>query len=100
MNHATRMAEIARRKERLVAACARERAGLGEALAAWQVPIAAVDRGISATRFLAAHPVAVAAGLVIVAVLGRRGLLRWAGRGLVVWRAWRTVRALVGTLAR
>ena len=98
MSYAYRISELERRKERLVAQCARERAELGTALAAWQAPLAALDRGIAATRFLAAHPVAVAAVGVVLAVLGRRRLLRWAGRGLLVWRTWRTVRALVGWL--
>ena len=98
MMYTERLTEIARRKENLVAKSVSQRAALVAKLGAWQKPIDVIDHGIAAARFLKSHPLPVAAAMVIIAVLGRRKLLRWAGQGLVVWRAWRTVRELVAGL--
>jgi hypothetical protein len=92
------MTEIARRKENLVAKSVSQRAALVAEFGGWQKPIDVIDHGIAAARFLKSHPLPVATAMVVVAVLGRRKLLRWAGQGLVVWRAWRTVRELVAEL--
>lgn len=98
MIYTERLIEIARRKESLIAASARARAGLAAEFRAWQRPIDVIDHGIAAGRFLKAHPVAVGLTAVVVAVLGRRSLLRWAGRGLVVWRSWRALQTLARSL--
>lgn len=98
MKYGDRMTRLARRKGRLIAASTRQRAELAAELAAWRAPVAVLERGIAAARFVTAHPVIVAAAIATVAVLGRRRLLRWAGRALLVWRSWRTLRTLAGTL--
>lgn len=99
MIYTERLNGLARKKAHLIADCARQRSALADGLSAWQAPIRAIDRGIAATRFLQAHPVAVAAVLGIVAVLGRRRLVRWAGRGLLVWRGWQTAQTLLRSLS-
>jgi hypothetical protein len=98
MIYTDRLIEVARRKESLIAASARQRAMLAAELRAWQKPIGMIDRGIAATRFLKAHPALVAAGVVVAGVLGRRSLLRWVGRGVVVWRSWRALQTVVRRL--
>lgn len=98
MIYTERLTEIARRKESLVAKSGRERAALAAGFGVWQKPIDVIERGVAAARFLRSHPLLVAAAIVVVAVLGRRKLLRWAGRGLVAWRAWRTLQGLVSEL--
>ena len=98
MIYTERLTEIARRRESLVAKSGRERAALIAELGVWQKPIDVISQGVAAARFLKSHPVLVAAAVVVVAALGRRKLLRWAGQGLVVWRAWRTVQGLVAEL--
>ena len=98
MIYTKRLTEIARRKESLVARCGSQRAALAAEFGAWQKPIDVIDHGIAAARFLKSHPLLMAAAMVVVAVLGRRKLVRWAGQGLVVWRAWRTVQELVAGL--
>jgi hypothetical protein len=99
MIYSARSGELASRKARLAAECARQRLVLADELGDWQARLRAVDRGIAAARFLKAHPVAIAAVVGLVAIVGRRQLLRWAGRGLLVWRSLQTVRTLLRTLA-
>ena len=99
MIYSARLSELASRKARLAAECARQRVVLAEQLGDWQARFRVVDRGIAAARFLKAHPVAIAAAVGLVAIVGRRQLLRWAGRGLLVWRSLQTVRTLLRALA-
>lgn len=99
MIYGERLTEIARRKEGLIARAARERAVIAAEFGAWHKPIDVLDRGIAAARFLKAHPVLVAAALAVAAVLGRRSLLRWVGRGLVVWRGWRALQVWTRSLS-
>lgn len=98
MIYTERLNGLARKKAHLIADCARQRRVLADGLSAWQAPMRALDRGIAATRFLQAHPLVVAAVVGLVAVLGRRQVLRWASRGLLVWRGWQAVRMLLHTL--
>jgi len=48
--------------------------------------------------FLLQHPLAVAAAVVAVVVLRPVRAWRWAGRGLVAWRTWNTLRGSLPTL--
>jgi hypothetical protein len=93
MNHLERRVAIAARKERLIARAAAERAAIARALRAWEAPLGAVDRAVSAVRYLRAHPLALAALAAGVLVLGRRNLVGWAARGLTLWRLWRALSA-------
>ena len=84
-----RMMQLARRKAGLAARCEADRRVIAGGYRRWQEPARLIDRGVAAVRVLQAHPVLVGAAVLVAAVLGRRKLFRWAGRGLVVWRAWR-----------
>ena len=94
-----KLGELSRKRAVLIARSARQRATLADELYPWQAPAATLDRALAITRFVRAHPLAVAAVGGVVAVLGRRQLLRWTGRALVVWRGWRTLLTLLRTLA-
>lgn len=87
--------ELARHKERLIARAGQQRTAIVAAFRRWEKPAAAIDRGIAVAHFLRAHPLLLAAGLAVAAVLGRRNLMRWLGRGLVAWRTWRSLGAWV-----
>jgi hypothetical protein len=77
MIYMERLSEIARRKERLIAASARERAMLAAELGAWQKPIGVIDRSMAGVRFLKAHPALALTGLAAQpAALGRAGTSR------------------------
>lgn len=90
---ATHLAEITRRKERLIGRAAAQRAAMADAWHYWQQPAHAVDRGIAAARFLKSHPLLVGVGVAAAVVLGRRNLLGWISRGWVMWRALRSFTA-------
>jgi hypothetical protein len=90
---ATHLAEITRRKERLIGRAAAQRAAMADAWHYWQQPAHVVDRGIAAARFLKSHPLLLGVGVAAAVVLGRRNLLGWISRGWVVWRALRSFTA-------
>jgi len=85
------LAELARRKERLIARTAAQRSVIADVYHRWQMPVSLLDRGVAVARFLRSHPLLLAVGVAVAAAVGRRNLLYWAGRG---WVAWRTGRAL------
>ena len=90
---AGKQTELARRRERLIARAAQQRAGIATAFQRWEKPAGVLDQGITAARFLKSHPLLLAAVVAVAVVLGRRNLLAWAGRGFVAWRTWRSVEA-------
>jgi hypothetical protein len=98
MSITERLIELARRKERLVARAAVQRAEIAAAFHRWQGPIGIADRALAAGRFLRAHPVLLVVALAVAAVLGRRRLLGLASRGFAVWRLLRALRAWMGKL--
>lgn len=83
--------EIARRKERLIARAESQRAAIGTSFHQLQGPIAVVDRGLKIVHFLRGHPLLVAVVIGVVAVFRGRSLLSLAGRGLALWRLWRSL---------
>lgn len=88
-----RLIELARRKERLIARAEQQRAIIAQAYHRWQKPASLVDRGIAVVGFLRLHPLLLGVGLAAMIALRRRNLLSWAGRGWMMWRAWRSVNA-------
>lgn len=81
--------DLARRKERLIARAGEQRAVIAVACMKWRKPFGMVDRGIAIAGYLKAHPLVLALAIAGVAVVGRRNLPRWIGRGFFVWRVWR-----------
>lgn len=92
-----RMIDVARRKERLLARCEGHRLVIAQTYRRWQEPARIIDRAWAVVHFLRLHPAVLAVAVAAATVLGRRHLFTWAGRGLVAWRAWRT---LAGWLRR
>jgi hypothetical protein len=84
-----RMIDVARRKERLLAQCDADRLLIARSWRRWEEPARVVDRAWAVVQFLRLHPAVVMVAVAVAALLGRRNLLTWAGRGLVAWRAWR-----------
>jgi hypothetical protein len=94
-----RTIELARRKERLLARCEEQRATVAKTYRRWQEPARIIDRGWAAARFARAHPATLAVAVMVAMVLGRGNILRWAGRGLVAWRAWRSLSRWLGRIS-
>ena len=88
-----KLIEVARRKERLIARGEQQRIVISVACLRLQKPLGVLDRGIAIARYLKAHPLVLGAGVAVAAIVGRRNLLRWVGRGVFVWRALRSVDA-------
>jgi hypothetical protein len=86
-----RMLDVALRKERLIARSEGQRTLIAEACRRWREPARVIDRAWAGATYLRAHPALIAIGVAAAMILGRRSLFRWAGRGLVAWRAWRSV---------
>jgi len=98
------LTELARRKEQLIARAEQQRMAISVSCLRLRKPLGMVDRGIAVVRYLQAHPLLLAAGILAAAAIGRRNLLNWVGRGLFrnlpswvgrglfVWRALRSVR--------
>jgi len=82
--------EFARHKERLIARAEQQRTVISASVLRLRKAISIVDRGLAIARYLKAHPIVVAIAVSAAAVVGRRNLLRWAGRGWVAWRFWRS----------
>lgn len=81
--------ELARRKERLIARAAQQRAQIVVVSLKWRKPLSMADRGIAIAAYLKAHPLVSALAVAGVAAAGRASLPRWIGRGFFVWRLWR-----------
>jgi hypothetical protein len=86
-------ADLARRRAELIAQCDAQRDDLGMHVAGLATPIRVADRMLDVLACLRRHPLAVGATLAAVAVTQRRGILKWGQRSLLLWRAWRALRA-------
>ena len=89
----SQLADIARRKQRLIALADVQRMVVAGCVRDLRGPVGIADRGLGVLRFLRNHPVAV--GTVCAAIMALRGrsLLSLASRGLAVWRLWRSLAA-------
>ena len=84
--------ELALRKERLLTRIDMQRDQLAAYGAHLEKPFAAADKVLEAGRYVKQRPWIAGVAVFAAVVLGRRNLLRWAGRGWTLWRGWRTAR--------
>ena len=91
--------EIRARRAELMARAAVERERISVQLRAWEAPLAIVDSGVAAARYLRRHPQWLIAAAVVLAVLRPRRAVAWARNGLIAWRAWRWVSNSLRSLA-
>jgi hypothetical protein len=89
--------ELVARRSQLLAQSARLRERLGAELEEFRAPLGVVDRLGAGWRWLLANPQWPLAAVVVLAVARPRRALRWAARGLWLWRVarpwWGIVRA-------
>lgn len=81
-----RLIELAERRATLVARAATQRAELAQALTPWRQPLAVVDQGVLAARYIRRHPALLVGVVALVAALGPKRVLDWMRRGWVAWR--------------
>ena len=87
-----KLIELAERRVTLVARAATQRTELAQALSPWRGPLAIVDQGMLAARYLGRHPGLLVGAVAFVAVLSPKRVLGWLRRGWVVWRLTLTVK--------
>lgn len=97
------LVELHQQRGQLLERIAHQRATLARQLAPVQGALATADRAAAVARsgvqYAQEHPLPVAlvaaAIAAAVAVLRPAGALRWLGRGVVLWRGWRTMKRWV-----
>jgi siroheme synthase len=95
-----RLIEIARRKERLIARAESQRVAIVSSFEGLRGAVTVADKGLTLVRFAQGHPLLVGAGVAAMSALRGGSLLSIAGRGLAVWRAWKSISSLSALLFR
>ena len=90
MNH--KLAQLAERRQRLVAQAAAQRTELVHNLQPWRARLALVDQGVSVFQYVRRHPAWLAGGALLLAALRPRRVGKWLQRGWVVWQLGRRLR--------
>ena len=81
---------LASRKARLLERIEAERSQLAACGEQLKKPFMVADKIVQAGLYIKQHPWIAGVAAAAVVVLGRRNLLRWAGRTWTVWRVWRS----------
>ena len=91
-----RLEEIKLRQRLLVTRAAAQRHEIAQVAAGWRRPLRYVDEMIATVRTIRMHPAVALMGqqLLMTAAPKYRLLVLWAGRGLIGWGVYRTVREL------
>lgn len=80
-----KLIRLAERRKRLVAQAAAQRMTLAQSIEPWRLPLARVDQGLAALRYVRNHPAWIAGGVLLAAWrLGRTG--KWLQLGWVAWQ--------------
>jgi hypothetical protein len=87
--------ELAERRTTLVARAATQRAELSQALAPWHGPLAVVDEGLVAVRYIRNHAALLVGIVAFVAPLRPLRMRKWVRRGWLVWRLAVVVRRIL-----
>jgi len=81
-----KLIELADRRITLVARAATQRVELSQILAPWRGPLAVVDEGLVAVRYIRNHAALLVGVAAFVVPLRPLRVARWLRRGWVVWR--------------
>ena len=90
-----KLIELVERRTTLVARAATQRAELSQALAPWRRPLAVVDRGWVAVRYIRNHAALLVGVAAFVVPLRPWRVARWLRRGWLVWRMARVVKRIL-----
>jgi hypothetical protein len=77
---------LAERRERLVAQAAAQRMTLAQSIEPWRAPLARVDQGLAALRYIKRHPAWIIGGVALLAALRPGRVGKWLGRGWIAWQ--------------
>jgi hypothetical protein len=81
----------ARRRSHLLALCDAQRDELAVLMVRMEGPLRVADRGIAVVRYVRERPLVIAAVTALLAAARGRGIWKWTQRGLLAWRAYRTL---------
>ncbi|MHB1083469.1 MAG: YqjK family protein [Thiobacillus sp.] len=86
-------AQLAARRQQLVAQAAAQRSTLAYNLEPWRARLALADRGVAVLRYIGRTPALMMAGGALLLVFLRPGRAgKWLQRGLLVWQIGRRLR--------
>jgi hypothetical protein len=85
------MFALMQRRGELLARISAQREQVAEIGRRWQAPLALVDKGLTAVRFLRSKPMLVA-GTIAIFVIRRRGVT---GMLATAWRIWRLYKSAI-----
>jgi hypothetical protein len=95
----SRLDDIARKRERLVARAAEQRRAIGESLDGLQGVLSVADRAFTLGKWARGHPAVLAIATTGLVALRPKLGLRWVVRALSLWRTGRFALDLLKTLA-
>jgi hypothetical protein len=81
-----KLAQLAARRQQLVAQAAAQRTALAHDLAPWRARLAVVDQGVAGIRYIRRHPVLMMGAALVLAALRLRLTGKWLQRGLLMWQ--------------
>jgi hypothetical protein len=87
-----KLAQLAARRQQLVAQAADQRTTLAHSLEPWRARLSLADRGIAGLRYIRRHPALLVGAALLLAALRPRGVGKWLQRGLAVWQIGRRFR--------
>ncbi len=92
-----KLLRVAEKRHRLILQIAAQRSALGQDVESWRMPLARVDQGMAAVRYITTHPVPMVVGVVLLALVRPRHAGKWLGRAFV---AWKVLHGLLPSLSR
>jgi len=72
-----KLTRLAERRERLVAQAAAQRMALAQDIEPWRIPLARVDQGLAALRYIKSHPVWIVGTAALFAALRPSRVGKW-----------------------
>lgn len=81
-----KLIRLTERRERLVAQAAVQRMTLAQNIEPWRVPLARVDQGLAALRYIKSHPAWIVGGSALLGALRPGRVGKWLRRGWVAWQ--------------
>lgn len=85
--------DIVLERERLLARCDRQRESISALAAQFSGTLKVADTAISGVKYLRRHPVLLSVVVAAFTAARGRGMFKWAQRGLLAWRAYRTLQS-------
>jgi hypothetical protein len=90
-----RLQELRSKREALLIRSAQQRGQLSDEVHELETQLQGIDRGLAMARRIVKHPMMLAGGIALVALIGPRKILRIASRGAAVYSTGRRVLGLI-----